>query len=57
MLNREGNFEDFSLISLSMVAVTNNFNKYGSLNDMFKDLATLKIDAKQFGGSILLQVD
>lgn len=57
VLNREGNFEDFSLISLSMVAVTNNFNKYDSLNDMFKDLATLKIDAKQFGGSILLQVD
>lgn len=54
VLNREGILEDFPLITLSIIVVTNN-NNYHSLNDMYEELKKIKYDAKQFGGSILLQ--
>ena len=57
VLNREGIYEDFSLISLSIISVTNNFNKYHSIMDIYNEMKQLKYDAKQFGGSILLQTD
>ena len=55
VLNREGIYEDFSLISLSIISVTNNFNKYHSIMDIYNEMKQMKYDAKQFGGSILLQ--
>lgn len=55
VLNREGIYEDFSLISLSIISVTNNFNKYHSIKDIYNEMKQMKYDAKQFGGNILLQ--
>ncbi len=55
VLNREGIYEDFSLISLSIISVTNNFNKYHSIMDIYNEMKQMKYEAKQFGGSILLQ--
>ena len=55
VLNREGIYEDFSLISLSIISVTNNFNKYHSIMDIYNEMKQMKYNAKQFGGSILLQ--
>lgn len=57
VLNRKGIYEDFPLISLSIISVTNNFNKYHSIMDIYNEMKQMKYDAKQFGGSILLQVD
>ena len=57
VLNREGIYEDFSLISLSIISVTNNFNKYHSIMDIYNEMKQMKYEAKQFGGSILLQTD
>jgi len=55
VLNRKGVYDDFPLVSLSVTTISNEFNEYHSSDEIYKKMAEIKHEAKQFSGSILLQ--
>ena len=53
--NRQGIVEKFSVVSVSIVTVSNESKQYTSSTEIFEELMDIKKDAKQFSGSILLE--
>ena len=54
VLNRKGEMQKFSVVSLSIVSLSNELKGYSDTNEIYKDMMILKKKAKQTMGSILL---
>lgn len=55
-LNRDGELEKFPISTISIISITNESGKYSSADEIFREMMRIKKDAKDFCGSIMLQV-
>ncbi|WP_296890869.1 GGDEF domain-containing protein [uncultured Methanobrevibacter sp.] len=55
VLNRQGEYNDYPLVSLSVTTISNEFNEYKNTEEIYKKMSEIKHEAKEFSGSVLLQ--
>ena len=55
-LNREGEMDKFPISSVSIISITKEDNNYSSADEIFKEMMNNKKEAKDFSGSIMLEI-